>query len=251
MEWRRESDFEWLEAKLPGATVCFTTRLGGVSEAPFDSLNLGILTDDKRPAVAENRRRVADAIGIDGTRVAMGRQVHGSELAFHGPGPVASHYLEPGEPPDEVDGHVTDQAGLPMLVLVADCLPVAVSGPDGLAMLHCGWRGLAGTIVEDAVRHTGATHAAVGPGIGPCCFEVGEEVFEAFADLNEDPGPAEGLRFGQNLDLWEVARRKLARAGVTHVESADICTFCDRERFFSHRRDRGRTGRQGAVAWIG
>ena len=245
MEWRERDGIEWLEAKLPGATVCFTTRLGGVSESPFDRLNLGILTDDERAAVLENRRRLAAALGIDGARVAMGRQVHGSELAEHGAGPVAPHFLDPGDPPVEVDGHLTAEPGLPMLVLVADCLPVALTGPGGLAMLHCGWRGLAGTIVEDAAARIGATHAAVGPGIGPCCFEVGEEVFAAFADLGD------GLRDDRNLDLPEVARRKLARAGVTATESAGICTFCDAERFYSHRRDEGVTGRQGGIAWIG
>ena len=245
MEWRRKDEVEWLEAALPGATVCFTTRLGGVSEGPFSSLNLGILTDDERIAVIENRRRLAGALGIAGERVAMGRQVHGSELAEHGDGPVANHFLEPGVPPIEVDGHLTARPGQPMLVLVADCLPVALNGPGGLAMLHCGWRGLAGTIVEDAAARIGATQAVVGPGIGPCCFEVGEEVFAAFAGLGE------GLRQGNNLDLWEVARRKLSRAGIDSIESADLCTYCDRDRFFSHRRDDGVTGRQAGIGWIG
>jgi polyphenol oxidase len=244
MEWREKDGVEWLEAGLPGATVCFTTRKGGVSAAPFDTLNLGILTEDEREAVIENRRRLANATGIDGDRVAMGRQVHGSDLAEHGPGRTAPHYLHPGDPPVEVDGHITAQPELPMLVLVADCLPVALRGPGGLAMLHCGWRGLAGTIVEDAAERIGATHAAIGPGIGPCCFEVGEEVFEAFSGLGE------GLREGRNLNLWEVARRKVRRAGAAEIETAGICTFCESERFFSHRRDQGVTGRQGGIAWI-
>ncbi|HTU14237.1 MAG TPA: polyphenol oxidase family protein [Solirubrobacterales bacterium] len=235
---------EWLEAGLPGAEVRFTTRLGGVSRGPFESLNLGVLTGDDRDAVVENRERLAEALGIDGRRMAMGRQVHASDLAVHGSGEVAPHYLNPGEPPVEVDGHVTSETGLPMIVLVADCLPVALSGPGGLAMIHCGWRGLAGTIVEDAAARIGATHAVVGPGIGPCCFEVGEEVFDAFAGLGD------GMREGNNLDLPEVARRKLRRAGIREVETAGICTHCDRDRFFSHRRDRGVTGRQAGIAWL-
>lgn len=251
MEWREKDGVEWLEAALPGATVCFTTRIGGVSDAPFDTLNLGILTEDDRDAVIENRRRLADALGIEGEKVAMGRQVHGSEIAEHGPGPVERHFLYPRVPPVEVDGHITDLPGLPMLVLVADCLPVALRGPGGLAMLHCGWRGLAGTIVEDAAKRIGATHAAVGPGIGPCCFEVGDEVYETFAEqVGDGPGVEDGLRKGRNLDLWEVARRKLWAAGVEEVESASTCTFCDPDRFYSHRRDRGVTGRQGGIAWL-
>lgn len=245
MIWRSGDGIEWLEASLPGATVCFTTRTGGVSQGPFRSLNLGVLTDDERQLVIENRRRVAAGLGIDGRRVAMGRQVHKSDLAIHEDGPVAPHYLEPGGRLEDVDGHITAVAGLPMLVVVADCLPVALKGPRGLAMLHCGWRGLAGTIVEDAAKTVGATHAAVGPGIGPCCFEVGEEVFEAFTDLGD------GLREGRNLDLWQVASRKLSRAGVVKVEVAGECTYCSPERFFSHRRDRGKTGRQAGIAWIG
>lgn len=244
LNWREEGELRWLEAKLPSATVCFTGRTGGVSEVPFDTLNLGVLTEDDRAGVIENRRRLAAALEIDGERVAMGLQVHGSDLAFHDEGPVAPHYLDPGDPPAEVDGHVTRTPALPMMVLVADCLPVALTGPDGLAMLHCGWRGLAGSIVADGAERVAATDAVIGPGIGPCCFEVGEEVFEAFADL----GP--GLRQGRNLDLWEVARRRLERAGVERVETAAICTSCDPDNFFSHRRDAGKTGRQAGLAWL-
>ncbi len=244
MVWRQSGGIEWLEASLPRARVCFTTRKGGISQHSYESLNLGVLTDDERASVLENRRRLAEALGIDGRRVAMGRQVHGSELQIHGPGSVEPHYLDPGEMPREVDGHLTTATGLSMLVLAADCLPVALSGPGGVAMLHCGWRGLAGSIIERAAASVGATEAAVGPGIGPCCYEVGEEVAEAFSDL----GP--GLSQGDNLDLWEVASRKLKRTGVERVQRADLCTFCDSDRFFSHRRDRGITGRQAGIAWI-
>jgi YfiH family protein len=244
LNWRESTSVRWLEASLPSATVAFTTRKGGVSASPFDTLNLGILTDDERGSVVENRRRLAAALAIDGDRVAMGRQVHGSELEFHHGGAVAPHFLDPGEMPIEVDGHLTTTPSLPLLVLVADCLPVAMTGPNGLAMLHCGWRGLAGSIIESAVKEIGATDAVIGPGIGPCCFEVGEEVFKAFEDL----GP--GLRDGRNLDLWQVAGRKLERAGVKSFETAGICTCCDPENFFSHRRDHGATGRQAGLAWL-
>ncbi len=244
MNWREAGEVRWLEASLPGATACFTTRTGGVSAAPFNSLNLGILTDDERTDVLENRHRLASALELDGTRVAMARQVHGAGLMSHDGGPVSPHYLEPGGPLDEADGHLTQAPGLPVLVLVADCLPVAMTGPGGLAMLHCGWRGLTAGIIEDAAGRIGATDAVIGPGIGPCCFEVGEEVFEDFADL----GP--GLRRDRKLDLWKVGRRLLEGAGVKRVETAGICTCCDRETFFSHRRDNGATGRQAGIAWI-
>jgi YfiH family protein len=129
-------------------------------------------------------------------------------------------------------------------VFVADCLPVALYGPGGLALVHAGWRGLAGGIVGAAAEAVEADRAAIGPGVGPCCYEVGEEVLGAFAGLGE--GIAQGLM----LDLAEVARRLLAAAGVSQIESAGLCTSCEQELFFSHRRDQGRTGRQAGLAWI-
>jgi copper oxidase (laccase) domain-containing protein len=111
-------------------------------------------------------------------------------------------------------------------------------------MLHCGWRGLAAGIVARGASAVEATSAAIGPGIGSCCYEVGAEVLDAFADLGE------GIADGRMLDLPEVARRLLARAGVDEVESAGLCTYCEADLFFSHRRDNGVTGRMGNLAWI-
>jgi YfiH family protein len=128
-------------------------------------------------------------------------------------------------------------------VFTADCLPVALAGPGGVAMLHCGWRGLAAGIIDRGVEAIAATDAAIGPGIGPCCYEVGEDVLGAFAAIGIDmPGPM--------LDLTEVARRMLIAAGVERIEAAELCTSCEEERFFSHRRDAGTTGRQAGLAWI-
>lgn len=244
MKRRSSGGLGWYEAELPGATVCFTTRTGGVSVAPYDTLNLGILTDDRRDAVLENRARSASALGIDGDRIRMGLQVHGSKLLSHDDPEGRGHYLAPVPDPPEADGHLSGTPGIPLLVVVADCLPVAVKGPNGLAMLHCGWRGLAGTLVQDAVAMVGGGAAVIGPGIGPCCFEVGDEVREAFSGLGD------GLFDGRNCDLPEVARRLLLGAGVEQVETAGICTFCNRDEFFSHRRDGGVTGRQAGIAWI-
>ncbi|HET9676204.1 MAG TPA: polyphenol oxidase family protein, partial [Solirubrobacterales bacterium] len=117
-------------------------------------------------------------------------------------------------------------------------------GPGGVAMVHAGWRGLAGGILGAAAEEVEATTAAIGPGIGSCCYEVGEEVLEAFSDLSE------GVADGRMLDLPEAACRLLAQAGVGRVESAGLCTSCEEELFFSHRRDRGRTGRQAGIAWL-
>jgi YfiH family protein len=245
MDWRSDDRTRWLEADLAGARVAFSTRIGGVSEAPFDSLNLGILTEDERDSVIENRRRLSAALSLAPERIAIGRQVHGAELQMLGAAQSPSPFAEPGAPVPEVDGHViAAEPGLAALVFVADCLPIALAGPAGVAMLHCGWRGLAGGIVAAGAAAVGATDAAIGPGIGACCYEVGDEVLGAFADL----GP--GIASDRMLDLAEVARRLLERAGVERVETAGLCTSCEEELFFSHRRDRGRTGRQAGLVWL-
>jgi YfiH family protein len=244
MEWRGNGEVEWLEARLPGARVAFTTRAGGVSEEPFDSLNLGVLTDDDRRSVLENRRRLAAALGRDPQRIAVGRQVHGAELAVHAE-PGSTGWLDgPGDGGPAVDGHVIAAPDLTALVFVADCLPVALAGPGGVAMLHCGWRGLAAGIVARGAEAVGATDAAIGPGIGRCCYEVGDEVLAAFAPLGE------GVSSGRMLDLVEVARRLLREAGVERVQSTGLCTSCEVRRFFSHRRDAGRSGRQAGLVWL-
>jgi polyphenol oxidase len=245
MRWAEADGVRWLEAELPGARVAFSTRQGGASAAPFHSLNLGILTEDDPGAVLDNRRRLAAALGLAPERVAIGRQVHGAELAIH-PAPQApSPFAEPGVEIPEVDGHVVSEPGLAALVLVADCLPVALAGPGGVAMLHCGWRGLAAGILARGAAAIEATHAAIGPGIGACCYEVGDEVLEAFAQLGGD-----GVADGRMLDLEEAARRLLHEVGVEKVESAGLCTSCEQGLFFSHRRDAGRTGRQAGLVWI-
>jgi YfiH family protein len=250
MEWRESNGVRWLEAELGGARAAFSTRLGGVSEAPFDSLNLGLLTEDSADAVAENRQRLAHALGFEPGRIVFSRQVHGTRLLDHG-GSASDPRMgglgrtrQPGEEIVEGDGHVARGPGMAPLVFVADCLPVALSGPEGVAMVHAGWRGLAGGILGAAVDAVAATAAAVGPGIGPCCYEVGDEVLEPFSELGE------GIAAGRMLDLPAVARRLLERAGVAQIEIAGLCTSCEEELLFSHRRDNGRTGRQAGVAWI-
>jgi polyphenol oxidase len=128
-------------------------------------------------------------------------------------------------------------------VLVADCLPVALAGEHSVGMLHCGWRGLAAGIVERGVGAAAATDAVIGPGIGPCCYEVGEEVLRAFEPLGA------GLADGAMLDLRAVCARLLERAGVERIEVSDLCTSCNPDLFFSHRRDGEHTGRQAGLAW--
>jgi len=220
---------EHIGIALPGGTALFTTRRGGVSEGPFASLNLGLKTDDDADAVGENRARVER---LTGGRIAPIRQVHGTEV-------VAA---DPDAPVRDADGQVTAEAGVAAVVLVADCVPIVLVAPEGVGALHAGWRGLADGVVENgvaALRALGAERivAAIGPGAGPCCYEVGAEVHAAFGTS------------GRTVDLKAIAREKLQAAGVVEVHDCGLCTIHDAERFFSHRRDHGVTGRQAGVVW--
>lgn len=233
MRWRENDGVEWLEAELPGPLP------GSRARAVFSTRSAGSVKEDLVP--------LATALGMAPERIVSARQVHGTDLTSHEP-PLgrssASHSSDEERRLDETaDGHVVRGPGAAGLVYVADCLPVAVAGPGGTAILHCGWRGLAAGIVARGARAVEATHAAIGPGIGSCCYEVGDEVLDAFARLGE------GVASGRMLDLAEVARRLLREAGVEEIQSADLCTGCDERRFFSHRRDHG-PGRQAGLAWI-
>lgn len=233
------SDLALIRWDAPGPyAAAFSTRRGGVSEAPFDTLNLGRLTEDDSEHVDENRRRFCAELGTEPEELHYGRQVHG---------PVVRRAAGNGEPGD---GLWTDTPGEPLLVFTADCLPVALVRVDGdepaIAALHVGWRGLLGGIIQTAAAlGPGPLAAVVGPGIGPCCYEVGEDVAQPFRDRFGDE-----IMVGRNLDLWSAAEQALHAAGVDTVSRVDLCTACNPDLFFSHRRDEGRTGRQGLIAYV-
>ncbi len=174
------------------------------------------------------------------------RQVHGTTVNR------VSAPTRPGPDLPEADGQATARPAVAVMVMVADCLPIALAGEGAVAMLHGGWRGLAGGIIEEGVRAvremgaTGGLSAAIGPGAGVCCYEVGEEVHEVFA---AEHGPR--VRRGRNLDLKRIARERLERAGVETVYDIGMCTICgDPALLYSHRRDGGVTGRQAGIAWL-
>jgi YfiH family protein len=224
-----------LELTLAGAArVGFTTRADGDLGRTEPGAGEG--------AVHAVRERVRRDVGLES--IVGGRQVHGVRVAT-----VRAAAPGYGIGPEAADGQATGRAGVGVAVHVADCLPVAVAGPDGVAMLHAGWRGLAGGVIAEGVavvRHLsgpGRVEAAIGPGAGGCCYEVGEEVHASFAAY----GP--NARRGQNLDLKSIARVQLERAGVDAVEDVGLCTICSEE-YFSHRRDRGITGRQAGIVWL-
>lgn len=191
MEWRERDGRRWLEADLSGAMAAFTTRSFGSARESLAPLS---------------------SIGVDPERVVSAWQVHGVTLARHGG----------SEAPAEADGHVLSEAGTVGLVFGADCLPIAMRGPGGAAIVHGGRRGLEQGIAVRGAEAVGATAAAIGPGIGPCCYEV---------------------------DLWQEARRQLHAAGVERIEAAELCTCCEAELFFSHRRD-GDPRRQAGLVWL-
>lgn len=227
--------------QVDGYEVAFTTRLGGVSEGPYASLNLGRKSGDDVDRVDENRRVACASIGADVERLALNYQVHSNRVVQAAAGARGEH----------ADGLWTDEPGLPILAMSADCLPIVLArtsgGAQAVAVLHAGWKGLLEGIAASGVDALGAAPlaAAIGPGIGPCCYEVGEEVAAPYRERFGD----DVVRNGR-LDLWTSAERALRAAGVAHVERLDRCTACERETFFSHRRDAGRTGRQGVIAYV-
>lgn len=231
----------------PPGVVAFTTlRHGaGVSAAPFDHFNLGTRAGDDPDAVARNRAELGERFGLPGAPRWL-RQVHGTTVA-----------VEPGDGEPEADAAVTREPGRVLAILTADCLPVVFAARDGseIGAAHAGWRGLAAGVLETTVAAMRTEPAGLlawlGPAAGPQAYEVGQEVFDAFA--HRDPGAADAFaatRPGHwRVDLYALARMRLAAAGVAGVHGGGLCTISDPARFFSHRRD-GRGGRMATLAWI-
>lgn len=242
----RVGTFPALEALAPALRVWFTTRGGGVSDPPFDSLNLGSHVGDKRAAVLENRHRLKDALDIGSNRVARGGQVHGTEIAI----------VSRGGKREDTDGFITRSRGLALAINSADCFPLVIHSPSEMvtAALHVGRSGAADGIIEkafgilyDRFRIDPANTAAVcGPGICPKCYEVGREVAMGFP-------PFARKRRGRNwhLDLPRFIRTEAERSGVSPANYFDsgLCTAC-RSDLFSYRRDGGRTGRNWTIAMM-
>jgi YfiH family protein len=229
----------------------FTTREGGVSPPPWASLNLGGLVGDEPERVRENWGRLSAATGLRFARV---RQVHGDRVIAAPPA---------GAPPEEAeaDGVISTEVGLAACVSVADCVPILLADPVSgrVAAVHAGWRGTIARAAAAGVRALAGPDAAaeavaerllavIGPSIGPCCYEISPDLAERFR--SELGAVIQAGKGGPHLDLWEANRRVLLSAGVgaERIEVMKRCTSCDIGLFFSHRRDRGRTGRQ--VAFI-
>ena len=232
----------------------FTTRHEGVSRHPYNTFNLGSTTSDAPHNVQGNRSILARAFGVRSERVVTVAQVHGTDLLIiDTPNPDYSHFLKL-----ECDGLITNQAGVMIGVCVADCVPLLLLDQKKrvAAALHAGWKGTAQEIGIKGVEALVAMFeskprdilAAIGPGIGSCCYEVDTQVMEAFGKNNEvwEASARETGRGRWRLDLASANYRQLLMAGLeeVNIETTTLCVFCEHDLFFSHRRDNGETGRQ-------
>jgi len=233
-----------IERRVGRARVVFTDRHGGVSGAPYDSLNLGDHVGDDPRAVADNRAATARALGLpDPARWSFLHQVHGAT--------VVTVTSPSGGAPPEADAAVTTTTGLPLVVLTADCAPIALCADDAVAVVHAGWPGLLAGVIAVAVERVravdpaGAIRAVLGPCVHPARYEFGAA---DLATLVERFGPAVAARTDDGRTAFDIAaavRIALAERGVTELDDVDVCTSASADHF-SHRRD-GTTGRQALV----
>lgn len=222
--------------------ACQTTRLGGLSLPPYESLNLGEHVGDAPEAVAQNRARLRQLAGLPSEPLWL-QQVHGREVVD---GASAQRCA---------DASFATRPGQVCAVLTADCLPLLLCRVDGTAVaaVHAGWRGLLAGVIEQAVKRAGGGEwmAWLGPAIGPQAFEVGREVYDAFvAEDSRSASAFVAARPGHFMaDLYALARQRLARCGVGQVYGGEQCTYNEPDRFFSYRRD-GVTGRMASLIWL-
>ncbi len=247
-----------LEHYAPDLVHGFTTRLDGVSPEPYKSLNLAFHVGDDPAHVVENREILLGDIGFSLDQMICARQVHGDHvavatLAEKGRGSTDYESAVP-----DSDGLVTQQKGLLLSLYFADCVPILLYDPVKVAIgvVHAGWKGTTLQIVRRAVEKMGATYgsrpenmaAAIGPAIGGCCYEVSEEVVR---QLEKTTSASAGLRMQEDhwyADLKAINGEQLGEAGLdkANIEIMPYCTSCRNDLFFSHRKEKGRTGRQGA-----
>jgi polyphenol oxidase len=238
------------EMERAGFLVAYSERTGGVSEAPFDALNLGYATGDRPERVRENRDRVVRALGIP--PFAIGKQAHGTSAVRVEEERAGAGFEGPPSPLGEADILTVSRPGVPVALLVADCVPLALASQEEglLVAVHAGWQGMAAGVIAAALSAFDEPErvlAAIGPSIGPCHYEVGGDVARAVATGSRVEAVTERRDGRLFLDLPGTVARVLRATGVTSIERSDLCTACERPRFFSHRRD-VETGRQGMVA---
>jgi YfiH family protein len=236
----------WRQAGTTGAILAFSTRIGGVSPPPYDSMNLGRSTGDRPEAVSENRRRLLVSLGLAADRLATAGQVHGAAVAV---ADAPGHY-------DGCDVLLSRTPGLALVVTGADCMPILLVAPGAVAAAHSGWRGTESGAPRAALRailsasDTSPEHveAHIGPCIRPCCYQVGREVASRFPEA-----AVSRVNGAWHLDLPAVARLQLRAEGLPDQSIADTgaCTACEPALYYSHRRDAGLTGRHWGLVALG
>lgn len=240
----------WLDQ--PHLVHAIFTRHGGVSRPPYATLNLSRAVGDDLSAVEHNHTRICQALNISRSQVVQCHLMHGRTVRV-----VTAR--ENGQPPGLADGLVTAQPGVMLSMRFADCVPILLHDPrrKAVGLVHAGWRGTLQNVAAAAVRamteELGCVGpditALIGPSIGPCCYEVGTEVVQAFTAILPDMAPLLLRQDGRRvyLDLWQANYQQLLAAGVGQVYNMELCTACHRDLFFSHRGDGGCTGRFGVV----
>lgn len=241
-----------------------STRLGGVSKAPYNTMNLGLHVGDDQDDVCENRRRFAKALGLDGDRIVTPEQIHGSAIRVVTEKDAGRGAFEYSDSIEKTDALITNTPKLPLLLCYADCTPILFYDPINHAcgIAHAGWKGTfanIGALTVEAMGQAFGTKpadvlASIGPAIGPLCYEVSDELAEQFSVKFSDfmDRIVEEQNGRKHLNLWETNRLSLIAAGVMpeHIDMADTCTACNSELFFSYRADNGKTGRIGAMAAV-
>lgn len=241
---------------LDALDYIFTTRHGGVSDGDLSSLNLGTRRSDKKENVLENYKRVCNAVNIDYTKCVLAKQTHTTNIRVvtetdAGKGLVRESDIQ------DTDGLVTNVPRLPLVIFYADCVPILLFDPKQkvLACLHAGWRGTVNKIAARGVDimknvfNCGDIYAAIGPSIGPCCFETGIDTADIF-DKNGFENFIEYKNEKAFVDLWSVNAEILKNSGVKNISTAKMCTVCGCDEFFSHRGCGASTGRMALIAAI-
>ena len=241
---------------------CITSRKGGFSKAPYDGLNMGLYTEDSRESVNLNYRKLSDDFGYDISKAVFANQVHGDKIAVIDESFRGQDFWM-GKRAIEADGLVTNLPKRPLIIFFADCAGIFIADPvhNAIGLAHSGWKGTAKEIGRKTIETMASAYGTkasdcivgIGPSIGPSCFEVDKDVADVFlklygnkvVSLSESPG-----RF--KVNLWEANRLGLISAGVSreNIEMAELCTYCRSDLFYSHRGDKGKTGRAVGVMEI-
>lgn len=267
-QWQKIHEISLLTVTAFSATGLvshgFASRSGGVSPAPYVSLNMGFTVGDDQANVIQNRQRVADGLGFPLESLVAAKQVHGDRVALISKEQLGRGALTYDTALQDIDALITDRRGIPISTYHADCIPVLLLDPitPAIGLAHAGWKGTALQIGAKTLAKMTACFgtkpqdclAAIGPGIGPCCYEVDDKVKDAFArKFAGSQNFFKPVGTGHwHLDLWAANAKALEQAGVPrqNIFVSGLCTACNSEWFFSHRRDKGQTGRMASVMML-